>query len=255
MDNKIKETRPLPPVRPAAFWSAYRGRIAFLAILALGLTLFLIWLPDAARASLWTALGLHRGLIILLCLFAMLTLSLIWSTGQLVDARVFSVLNMRVYPRWLDRAMQLVTQLGSMPAAFVAAFVFFLLKYRDLALEIVVGTLSLWLMVEAIKMLSDRDRPFLTIEQARVVGWRELGDSFPSGHTSQIFFLMTLIVQRFQPGILWAAALYVLAALVGLTRIYVGAHYPRDVIAGVVLGSVWGLLATLVNPFWAGLRL
>jgi len=50
------------------------------------------------------------------------------------------------------------------------------------------------------------------------------------------------------------AALYAVAALVGFTRIYVGAHYPRDVIAGIVLGSVWGILATLVDPYWLALR-
>jgi membrane-associated phospholipid phosphatase len=49
-------------------------------------------------------------------------------------------------------------------------------------------------------------------------------------------------------------ALYAVAALVGITRIYVGAHYPRDVIAGVVLGSVWGILAMLVDHYWLGLH-
>ena len=51
-----------------------------------------------------------------------------------------------------------------------------------------------------------------------------------------------------------AAGLYAVAALVGFTRVYVGAHYPRDVIAGMVLGSVWGILANLVDPYWLALR-
>jgi membrane-associated phospholipid phosphatase len=162
--------------------------------------------------------------------------------------------NMRSYPKWLDRMMWLATQLGNMLAAFIAAFAFFLFNFRKLAVEIIFGTLTLWLLVEIIKALSDRDRPFLTLDKARVIGWREKGDSFPSGHTAQIFFLMTLLIIHFQPGLIFTAALYAVATLVGFTRIYVGAHYPRDVIAGVVLGMVWGILATLVDPFWLVLR-
>jgi membrane-associated phospholipid phosphatase len=48
--------------------------------------------------------------------------------------------------------------------------------------------------------------------------------------------------------------LYAVAVLVGFTRMYVGAHYPRDVIGGAVLGSIWGVLATLVDTYWLGLR-
>jgi len=43
--------------------------------------------------------------------------------------------------------------------------------------------------------------------------------------------------------------LYTIALLVGITRMYVGAHYPRDVLAGAILGIVWGLLGVLVNGY------
>jgi membrane-associated phospholipid phosphatase len=43
--------------------------------------------------------------------------------------------------------------------------------------------------------------------------------------------------------------LYALALLVGITRMYVGAHYPRDVLAGAILGSAWGLLGALINGY------
>jgi membrane-associated phospholipid phosphatase len=190
----------------------------------------------------------------LLPIFALLTISLIWSAGQRLDVWVFTLFNMHGYPKWLDRFMWLATQLGNMLTAFFAALVFFLLGYHGLAVVIVLGTLMLWLLVETIKGLADRDRPFLSLEKTRVVGWREKGDSFPSGHTTQIFFLMTLFIHHFQPGAIETASLYAVAALVGFTRIYVGAHYPRDVIAGVVLGSVWGILAALVDSYWLVLR-
>jgi membrane-associated phospholipid phosphatase len=240
----------LPPVpHEASFWSANRRPI-FLAILLIGLALFFAWLPIGARASLSSALEAQRGLLLLLFLFALVTLSLIWSAGQRLDSRVFGLINMRGYPRWLDRFMWMATQIGNMLAAFLAAFIFLTLNYRRLAVEIIFGTLTLWLLVEIIKALSDRDRPFLTLDKTRVVGRREKGDSFPSGHTTQIFFLMTLFIYYFQLGLGESFTLYAVAALVGFTRIYVGAHYPRDVAAGVVLGSVWGILAIMVDRYW-----
>ena len=250
MNDAVPEPPPLPAlITRTFFWSPQRRRPAFLVLLVTGLAVFLLWLPGATRASLWTALSAQRGLIVLLFVFALVTLSLIWSAGQRLDTRVFLFLNLRVYPKWLDACMWSATQLGNMLAAFFAALLVFILNYRRLAVEIIFGTLTLWLLVEAIKALSDRDRPFLTLDKARVIGWREKGDSFPSGHTAQIFFLVTLFIHRFQLGPGPSMALYAVALLVGFTRIYVGAHYPRDVIAGLMLGSVWGILATLVDPY------
>lgn len=250
MASGSEQTPLSPQTHEVSFWSASRRRPVFLAILLIGSLSFLIWLPNAARITLWMAFSAQRGLVVLLFLFALVTLSLIWSAGQRLDVRVFRLLNMRGYPLWLDRMMWLVTQLGNMLAAFTAAFLLFLLNYRPLAIEIIFGTLTLWLLVEIIKALSDRDRPFLTLDKTRVIGWREKGDSFPSGHTTQIFFLLTLFIHHFQLGIGESIALYAVAALVGFTRIYVGAHYPRDVVAGVVLGSVWGILAMMVDRYW-----
>ena len=65
----------------------------------------------------------------------------------------------------------------------------------------------------------------------------------------QIFFLVTLFIHRYQLRLGVSIALYAVAALVGFARIYVGAQYPRDVVAGVVLGSLWGVLIMLVNPY------
>jgi membrane-associated phospholipid phosphatase len=239
----------------AAFWFANRRRPAFLLLLVIGLSAFLTWLPTEARVSLSYALHTQNRLVVLLLLFTLVMLSLIWSAGQRLDARVFTLLNMRGYPKWLDRFMWWTTQLGSMLAAFIIASLLFIFNYRSLAMAIILGTITLWLMVEIIKAIADRDRPFLTLGQTRVVGLREKGDSFPSGHTTQIFFLITLFVYYFQFRLEASIALYAVAFLVGFTRIYVGAHYPRDVFAGMVLGSVWGILATLLNPYWFALHI
>jgi len=243
----------LPPaVQVTRFWTANR-RWMLLASLLVSLVLFFIWLPAEARFGLWAALQAQRALVGLLSLFALVALSLVWSAGQRLDARIFLLFNLRGHrsPR-MDRVMWLATQAGNMVVALSLAGLLALLSYRRMAVEVVLGTLTLWLAVETTKALTDRTRPFLALEQSRVVGWRERGRSFPSGHTTQTFFLVTLFVHQFQLGLGAAIALYALAGLVGFTRVYVGAHYPRDVIAGAILGSVWGVLVTMVDPYWFG---
>jgi membrane-associated phospholipid phosphatase len=249
MNNNLPEPV-LPESIHSVHWITRQRRPLVLLLLGIALVLTLVFLPESGRTSLWNALVTQRGLVLLLAVFALVTVSLIWSAGQRLDMRIFQLLNLPEYPGWLDRAMWITTQLGNMLVAFLLALLLFILNYRRLAVEIVLGTLSLWLLVELIKTLSDRQRPFHSLDNARVIGWRERGRSFPSGHTSQIFFLMTLMIHSLKLGLWISVALYALAALVGLTRIYVGAHYPRDVLAGIVLGSAWGLLAMLVDGYW-----
>jgi len=243
----------LPPESNATrLWSA-RRRVMLLTGLVAGLSLFFLWLPSGARAAMFTALRANRTMVTMLIVFSLITVSLLWSFGRSLDTKIFLLFNLRgFHPKWLDRLMWLATQAGNMITAGILAGIFFAIKYRRLTVEIVLGTLTLWLVVEIFKTLTDRARPFVDHEKARVIGWRERGRSFPSGHTAQMFFLAMLISHWFHPGIGGIAGLYAAAVLVGFTRVYVGAHYPRDVIGGAVLGSVWGILVTLVDPYWFG---
>src|SRR5512135_2657535 len=123
MDSGSKSEPLSPEAHRASLRSASRRRPAFLLVLVAGLVIFLNGLPAAARSSLWAALSAQRGLVLLLLVFAAVTLSLIWSAGQRLDAWVFTSLNTRGYPIWLDRGMWLATQLGNMLTAFMAALV------------------------------------------------------------------------------------------------------------------------------------
>lgn len=251
---KMKRLRRLRPPRSRIrrVWSRYRHFLFLLCSLS-GLLVFLDALPPTPRDTLFAGLRAQQVVLRLLFFFSLVVLSLVWSLGQRLDSAIFALLNIHgPRPKWLDRLMVFATQLGNVITAALLTGVFYFSNNHRLALEIVLGSITLWMLVETIKSLADRTRPFLTIVGARVVGWRERGLSFPSGHTAQAFFLVTLISRQFQPVPAGAVLLYAAAVLVGVTRMYVGAHYPRDVIGGAILGMLWGVLLTLVDPYWVG---
>jgi membrane-associated phospholipid phosphatase len=111
------------------------------------------------------------------------------------------------------------------------------------------GVITLWLVVETVKALTVRSRPYISLTNTRLLGWKERGMSFPSGHTAQTFYLMSLLIYAFRLPLGWAVMLFTLAVVVGFTRVYIGVHYPRDVVAGAILGIAWGILAALVDPY------
>ena len=224
--------------------------VAWLAFLTAGLTLFLAWMPSQMRLIIWHGLAARGILSGMLLVFGLLAVSLVWSAGQRLDVWAFLLFNLRgSRPVWLDQTMLGFTQIGSGVAALAIGLVLFLAGGRLVAYEFALGTLTLWMVVELVKALVRRSRPFKRVTQARIVGYQARGRSFPSGHTSQAFFTATLMIQHFHAGAGSAFLLYVIALLVGVTRIYVGAHYPRDVLAGAILGSVWGVVGVVIDAY------
>jgi membrane-associated phospholipid phosphatase len=225
-----------------------RVTIASSLILALGL--FLSWLPAGERNVILIILSANRWVIALLFVFGAIALSLLWSSGQRLDVWVFQALNLRGYhATWLDAAMWVSTQIGNFLFICLLAFAAYLLGNHSYTYNLILGSITLWLVVETIKALTDRARPFNLLRETRVIGYQEPGLSFPSGHTAQTFFLMTLTIRHFQLPLWAAATLYFVAALVAFTRVYLGVHYPRDVMAGATLGIIWGILGVMLAPY------
>ena len=227
--------------------------VAWLVFLAASLAVFLAWMPPQMRILIWHGLTARGILSSMLLVFSLLAVSLVWSVGQRLDVWGFRFFNLRGRrPVWLDRIMLGFTQLGSGVAALGMGLILFLTGDRLGAYELVLGTLTLWIVVELVKALVRRPRPFISVTEARIVGYRAGGRSFPSGHTSQAFFLATLLAPHFHASVWLVFLLYTVALFIGITRMYVGAHYPRDVLAGAILGSAWGLLGVLVEGYVLG---
>lgn len=90
-----------------------------------------------------------------------------------------------------------------------------------------------------IKKLVLRPRPYLVISQLELLVAQESSTSFPSGHSASSFVCAYMLTRMFGKKGAWA---YLPASLIALSRIYVGVHYPSDVLAGMALGTFIGVV-------------
>lgn len=106
---------------------------------------------------------------------------------------------------------------------------------RKAALEMLPALVVTNAVVERIiKMFFRRRRPFITQIRALVVGHRPGSWSFPSGHSAISFACASSLGRNYKRE---RPALYALASLVGFSRVYLGHHYPTDVLTGAALGE------------------
>ncbi len=107
-------------------------------------------------------------------------------------------------------------------------------RYRDMAI-VAIGSaiVARFGVATLIRHFYYHLRPYWVIAQTHLLLARETESSFPSGHTIFVFALATGVYQYNKKAGLW---FYVLASLVGFSRIFAGVHWPYDVVAGAVLG-------------------
>jgi len=120
-----------------------------------------------------------------------------------------------------------------------------------MVLSVSVGALA----VEAIKWAVDRDRPARHFaasteppgEPVRMPGEQLYDKSFPSGHTQAAFGAATYTALLYP---VLAVPALALAVLVGLSRIFLGAHFPLDVLAGALIGIAFSIAGFLLRKRW-----
>lgn len=157
-----------------------------------------------------------------------------------LDQHVFFAINHLPHPPLLDGLALFFSGIGTAGVVwFLLGLVLFIReKKKDhwFFLPLVSAGIASWVAVEALlKPLAARSRPGL--ELGAIVVGSSIGFSFPSGHATTAW-AMAVILARKEPR--WKVWLYGLAALISFSRIYLGVHYPLDVIAGAALGWTLG---------------
>jgi undecaprenyl-diphosphatase len=193
-----------------------------------------------------------------LYIFAKLANEIVAGSTRAFDERILLALRTPgdlsdpIGPRWFEEMMRDVTGLGStgVLTIMVLAVTGFLVVSRKghAALTVLVTVIGGVFVSQIMKWGYARPRPELVPHGAEVYT-----ASFPSGHammSAVVYLTLGALLARTQSG--QGAKAYVLSiaiiltVLVGASRVYLGVHWPTDVLAGWVLGGVWALLCWLV---------
>jgi undecaprenyl-diphosphatase len=149
-------------------------------------------------------------------------------------------------PEWLYWPLWPTQQLGALAIGPIVALVALAFRRYRLALAALLCTVAKLVVERVVKAMVSRQRPFTSIgEEVEMRGnVSSRGESFVSGHAVLVAALAAVVVP-YLPG-RWKVAPWVVVGLVMLTRVYVGAHNPLDVVAGVGLGVAVGSAINLL---------
>ncbi|MEI7027235.1 phosphatase PAP2 family protein [Paenibacillus sp. y28] len=162
------------------------------------------------------------------------------------EQRMFMWVNQRLHHRALNTFFSAATHLGGATFTIASSLVLGIAGKGAVGLagwQALAALAASHVPVAVCKRAFPRLRPYQVWPQTKT-GRNPLADhSFPSGHTTAIFSLVVPF-SLLHPGL--AAALLPLATLVGLSRMYLGLHYPSDCLVGMALGSSAGFISAAV---------
>ena len=154
---------------------------------------------------------------------------------------------------WMTPVMELISLLGKGGIALIVLSLVLLVirKTRRFGTAMILGlaigavVVNLWL-----KVVIARPRPYADINGFYYPLWQMMGShtesdySFPSGHTNAAFACMVPAFLLGKKSWSWLCLLF--AFLMGVSRIYLVVHYPSDVLGGLIMGTLAGLLGVLI---------
>src|ERR1700704_6210722 len=211
----------------------------------------------------WTLSGFVMAALLVLS-FALLASEVAEGETRAFDERILLLfrtpgdLSRPIGPPWLKEAMRDITALGgtSVLTIVVVGVAGFLAVsgLRHAAVMVLASVLGGVLLSNSLKAGFSRARPDLVPHDTVIYT-----ASFPSGHatlSAVVYLTLGALLCRTQSSVAVKAYILSVAAfltmIVGVSRVYLGVHWPTDVIAGWLLGGTWALLCWFVMVWLAG---
>lgn len=162
------------------------------------------------------------------------------------DLSVLEWIRENLYCAFLDAVMPVITFLGDGGWFWIAAAVVMLFFKRTRKTALMTGAALIFGLLICnliLKPAVARIRPYEVMEGIKLLIEKQSDFSFPSGHTTASFEAATVFMLRDKR---FGIPALVLACIIALSRMYLYVHYPTDIIGGIVIGTLCGLLGYFV---------
>lgn len=163
-----------------------------------------------------------------------------------IDNIILKWINVKLRNKTFDKIMPIITSIGNLGIVWIVISVLLMTRknYRVLGQMIITALIITTIIGEGIiKNIVKRKRPFYGENDKELLITKPITYSFPSGHTASSFAVATVFIKTDNAA---SFEIVLLASLIAFSRVYLGVHYPSDVIGGGIIGVICGLITFLL---------